>query len=140
TRFGERLLSSWQDGETRDIHHDMVQVTMWIIGESMFGADVDATADLELAGRQGQDIALSDLLVPLPEWLLGRRNRRAEVVNRIMSDLVARFVAERSQTGHGDRRDLLSLLMQTTDEDGNPVSEQFVRDNILTLFFAGHET
>lgn len=140
TRFGERLLATWKNGETRNIHHDMVQVTMWIIGETMFGADVDATADLELAGSQGQEIALSDLLVPLPEWLLGRRNRRAEVVNRIMSDLVARFVAERNRTGHGDRRDLLSLLMQTTDEDGNPVSEQFVRDNILTLFFAGHET
>lgn len=138
--FGQKMLESWQPGETLDVHEWMTNVTMWIISETMFGADVSQTKELELAGRLGQEIALADLMVPLPKWAMGRRNRRADEVNRIMSDLVAHLMAERRATGHGDRRDLLSLLMQTTDEDGSPMPDSFVRDNILTLFFAGHET
>lgn len=140
TQHGASMLDRWRAGESRDIHADMTQVTMSIIAETMFGTDISQTSDLELAGRQGQEIALADLMVPLPEFLMGRRNRRSAVVNRILSALVARFMAERRETGHGDRTDLLSLLMQTTDEDGKAMPDEFVRNNILTLFFAGHET
>lgn len=139
-RFGELLLSGWRDGETRDIHADMTQVTIWVIAETMFGMDVASTPELSLAGKLGQEVALADITLPLPEWLSRDRNRKADKVNEIMSALVARLMNERRSNPRIERKDLLTLLMQTTDEENNPMPDQFVRDNILTLFFAGHET
>ena len=140
-RFGETLLSSWRDGETRDIHADMIQVTMWIIAETMFGMDVSRTPELATAVKLAQEVTLGDITLPLPEWLMQARNRKANKVNDIMSRLVARLMNERrAKVWDENRKDLLTLLMQTTDDENNPMPDQFVRDNILTLFFAGHET
>ena len=140
-RFGELLLSGWQDGEIRDIHVDMTQVTMWVIAETMFGMDITSTPELALAGKLGQEVTVADITLPLPEWLTRDRNRKADRVNEIMSALVARLMNERrADPASETRRDLLTLLMQTRDDKNNPMPERFVRDNILTLFFAGHET
>jgi cytochrome P450 len=140
-RFGELLLSSWHDGETRDMHADMTQVTMWVIAETMFGMDIKTTPELAMAGKLGQEVTVADITLPLPEWLMGARNRKADEVNDIMSALVARLMHERRTNPENEnRRDLLTLLMQTRDDENNPMPDQFVRDNILTLFFAGHET
>lgn len=140
-RFGEKLLSGWRDGETRDIHADMTQVTIWIIAETMFGMDITRTPELAMAGQLGQEVTVADITLPLPQWLMGGRNRKAKKVNHTMSALVAKLMSERrASIQNENRRDLLTLLMQTTDEKSNPMPDQFVRDNILTLFFAGHET
>jgi cytochrome P450 len=140
-RFGELLLSGWQDGETRDIHADMTQVTIWVIAETMFGMDIKSTPELAMAGKLGQEVTVADITLPLPEWLMGARNRKADEVNNIMSALVARLMNERrTNPDNANRKDLLTLLMQTRDDENNPMPDQFVRDNILTLFFAGHET
>jgi cytochrome P450 len=140
-RFGKTLLSSWHDGETRDIHADMTQVTIWIIAETMFGMDITHTPELATAGKLGQEVTVADITLPLPEWLTRGRDRKADKVNGIMSALVERLMNERrANIQDENREDLLTLLMQTTDDVNNPMPDQFVRDNILTLFFAGHET
>ena len=139
--FGEKLLAGWREGETRDIHADMIQVTMWIIAETMFGMDVTHTPELAMAAKLAQEVTVADITLPLPAWLVWGRNRKADKVNNIMSDLVAKLMGERRANPDDDtRKDLLTLLMQTRDDANNPMPDQFVRDNILTLFFAGHET
>jgi len=140
TRFGEKLLAIWQNGAERDISHDMTQVTMWIIAEAMFGMDATNTAEIEHAVKAAQAISLQDLTTPLPEFLMGPTNRRAADVNQTLDKVVESFVAERQARPDIDRNDLLTLLLNTKDEDGQPVSREFVRNNILTLFLAGHET
>jgi cytochrome P450 len=140
-QHGERLLANWRDGEVRNLHADMTQVTMWIIAETMFGTDITNTPEIERAARLAQDIALADITLPLPPLLQWRRNHQSAEVNAVLSALVARLMTERrGQLEAPVRGDLLTLLMRTTDEDGNPMPDQFVRNNILTLFFAGHET
>jgi Cytochrome P450 len=139
--FGEVMLSSWRDGETRDLHADMIQVTMWIIAETMFGMDVTRTPELAAAVQLAQEVTLGDITLPLPEWLMRDRNRKADQANNILSSLVAKLMNERRANGRDEnRKDLLTLLMQTRDDDNHPMPDQFVRDNILTLFMAGHET
>ena len=140
-RFGELLLSGWHDGEIRDIHADMTQVTIWVIAETMFDMDIRSTPELTLAGKLAQEVTVGDMTLPLPEWLIRDRNRKADKVNEIMSALVARLMNERYTAPENEnRKDLLTLLMRTRDDENNPMPERFVRDNILTLFFAGHET
>ncbi len=138
-RFGDQLLDEWQDGAVRDIHTDMIQVTMWIIAETMFGMNMNQTPRLQAAADDAQAITIADLISPFPAWLT-RRESHAAQINEYLSGLVEQFMRERRAHGNEGRYDLLSLLMETRDEDGNPVSDEFVRDNILTLFFAGHET
>src|SRR5687767_10355463 len=134
-RFGELWLSGWHDGETRDIHTDMTQVTIWVIAETMFGMDIKSTPKLAMAGKVAQEIAVADITLPLPEWLIGERNRKADEVNEIMSALVAKLMKERRTNPENEHcKDLLTLLMQTRDDENNPMPDQFVRDNILTLF------
>jgi cytochrome P450 len=140
--FGNQLLASWHNSETRDIHADMTQVTMWIIADTMFGTDVSNSPELERAGQEAQAITVGDVFMPLPNFLMGARNRKSADINKVLSALVARLMNERRTNGSAteERSDLLTLLMQTTDEDGNPMPDEFIRNNILTLFFAGHET
>lgn len=137
--MGARLLSRWQNGEERDIHVDMTQVTMWIIAETMFGLDVEQSTELEEMGRLAQKIVVDELVSPLPGWMTGREGKSAKI-NAALTDLVARFMAERRAQGYTDRHDLLSILLETRDENGQPMSDEFLRNNILTMFFAGHET
>lgn len=140
SKFGEQMISRWQDGAVRDIHADMTQVTMWIIAETMFGMNVDQTPHMQRESDAAQQIAVYDFIAPMPRWLTPHRDREAQRVNNFLTGLVQQFMAERRAQGHVERHDLLSLLMDTRDEDGNPMPDRFIRDNILTLFFAGHET
>lgn len=137
--MGERLLTHWQNGETRDLHKDMTQVTMWIIAETMFGLDVTRSAELEEMGRLAQRIVIDELISPIPGWFVGREKKSAEI-NTALTALVAQFMAEHRAQNNPARHDLLSILLETRDENGQPMSDQFLRDNILTMFFAGHET
>jgi cytochrome P450 len=138
--MGDQLLNSWEDGTVRDIHADMTQVTMWIIADTMFGMNVNQTPAIEYAAHEAQVITIADLTSPLPLWLAIGRERQTRDINAILTNLVNQFMQERRTQGNVERHDLLSLLMNTRDENGQPMSDDLVRDNILTLFFAGHET
>jgi cytochrome P450 len=118
----------------------MTQVTMWVIAETMFGTDATHTAEIEEVVRRAQAITIAETAQPLPKWLAGKRLRDAAHINDVLTQLVKRIVSEREEASDEERGDLLTLLLQTRDEDGNPMSERWIRDNILTLFLAGHET
>jgi cytochrome P450 len=68
-----------------------------------------------------------------------RSTRRVEAALALIERRVERMIADRRAAGL-DRRDLLSLLLTAHDEDGGRMSDRQVRDEIVTLFIAGHET
>lgn len=139
-QFGDKLVALWQDGAQRDIHADMTQVTMWIIAETMFGMNVNQTPAIQEVSDAAQRLSIADFISPIPPSVAKWRDREADHINAVLTGLVEQFMNDRRGQGDVERKDLLSLLMDTRDEDGNPMSDEFVRDNILTLFFAGHET
>jgi cytochrome P450 len=136
---GDLLLSQWQDGSERDVHADMIQVTMWIICETMFGLAAEEIPNFEDLVIELRKIITGDFLSFVPEWISGRE-ATANKVNEQLTDFVQSMVDSRSHGAEGEREDLLSLLLAARDEDGNPMSPELLRDNILTMFFAGHET
>jgi cytochrome P450 len=69
----------------------------------------------------------------------GQSTRRLEAAARVVDERVERMIADRRKAGL-ERPDLLSLLLAARDEDGRAMSDREVRDEILTLFIAGHET
>ncbi|MBS1806935.1 MAG: cytochrome P450 [Acidobacteria bacterium] len=142
TAYTERMLASWQTGETRDIHEDMMQLTLEIVAKTLFDADVTDTAR-----EVGQ--LLSVIVEPFSyqasfKWILDNRlptpmNRRFHRTAQRLDEIVFGIINER-RASKVDRGDLLSMLLAALDEDGSQMTDQQLRDEAMTLFLAGHET
>ncbi|HEX7254005.1 MAG TPA: cytochrome P450 [Thermoanaerobaculia bacterium] len=141
-RFADRLAAGRRNGETHDLHPDMMRLTMEIVSKTLFDVEIEEeieeigrSFDLvirEIAGRFRRPIKIADM-IPTPGNLRYRRG-----VGRL-DKLVRRILRERSDRP-GDRGDLLSMLLEARDDDGRYMSEKQLRDELITLFLAGHET
>ncbi|MDT4952555.1 MAG: hypothetical protein QOJ02_693 [Acidobacteriota bacterium] len=144
TEMAARTASRWRDGETLDISQEMMRLTLAIVAKTLFDADVEAEAD-EIGAALTAVMELFDmLLMPFSELLEKlplphvRRFRRAK---ERLDATIYRIIEERRQSKE-DRGDLLSMLLSARDEegDGGGMSDLQVRDEVMTLFLAGHET
>jgi cytochrome P450 len=140
-RFTTRLLGEWKTGEVRDIHAEMMRLTLQIVAKTLFDADVD-----QEARQVGQALeAIMELnsdfrkLILRPSWLPTPRNIRAAIATRRLNKIIYRFIRERRASGR-DAGDFLSMLLDAQDEDGSRMNDQQLRDEAITLFLAGHET
>lgn len=136
------LAESWKEGEVRDVHRDMMAVTMEIVSKTLFDADV--AEDLDEISRSF-DLVIREIAkrfrrpVKIADWIPTPGNLRYTRGVRMLDGLVARVLAER-RANPGDRGDLLSMLLAARDDDGKPMSDRQLRDETITLFLAGHET
>lgn len=137
------LLESWQDRETRDIGQEMMHVTQAIVAKTLFNAEVSsesAKVSEALTEAQSMVVRQIQLGVPLPEWLPLPMNTRLKKARAVLDEIVLRIIRERRVSGH-DAGDLLSMLLLAQDEeDGTGMTDAQVRDEVMTLFLAGHET
>ena len=85
-------------------------------------------------------IARSGSLVNPPHWLPTPHNLRVERAIVRLERILLAIIAQRRKSGE-DRGDLLSMLLHAQDEDsGRRMSDRQLRDEVMTLFMAGHET
>ena len=140
-RFAERMQEGWRDGQTLDIHAEMTRLTLQIVAKTLFDADVDA--DAQEVGRALEAIMEhnSDFrrLILTPSWLPTPRNIRAALATRRLDKIMYRIIGQRRTAGQ-DAGDLLSMLLHAQDEDGSRMTDRQLRDEVITLFLAGHET
>lgn len=135
------MLESWHDGEERDIHQDMMDLTMKIIAEVLFGDDIASkTTEIAEALRVFFD-QFDDRfgLYAIPEWLPTPGNVRYRRAIARLNDLVNSLIRQR-QAMRQDSGDLLAALLRARDDNGGGMSEAQLRDEMMTLFFTGHET
>jgi cytochrome P450 len=139
--YTEQMLATWRSGEERDVHQEMMNLALRIVGKTLFDADVTRDARevgetldmlLKIASNFGRTV-----LVPL--WLPTPGNLRAKAGVRRIEKIIYRIIAER-RAGGKDTGDLLSTLLQMQDEDGTRMNDRQLRDETITLFLAGHET
>jgi cytochrome P450 len=141
--YTERMMDGWRDGETRDIHTEMMQLTLAIVAKTLFDADVAGDAGnvgeaLETALHHFSDQFRS--LIKLPMFIPTPANVRLKLAVRQLDAIIYRFIEQRRAVGK-DRGDLLSMLLQARDEDdGGQMTDKQLRDEMMTLFLAGHET
>jgi cytochrome P450 len=126
-----------------DISEEMMRLTLEIVARSLFGADVrDAVATIGRAMREalaGTDRRLNALL-PVPAWWPSQANRRYRAAITTLETVVARLIAARRRDA-AERDDLLGLLLAARDADtGEPMDDPQLRDEVMTIFLAGHET
>lgn len=143
----EAMLTTWHDGRIVAIDEAMHALTFTIAVDALFSADASQNVTLVKQAMHdlGQGLITqnqSPLLILLPEWIplpaLRQKRRGVRALNR----LVQQMIAERRTLGEAaSPSDLLSTLLFTRDEDsGETMSDQQLRDELVTLYIAGHET
>ena len=143
--FAERHAAGWRDGAIVEVHGEMMAVTQAIVGKTLFDADVSgdahdaAEAAKVLAEDFGARLASLSLRL-LPAWVPTPGNLKARRAIRRLDAIVDRIIASRHASGE-DRGDLLSMLMNAQDaDDGTRMTPRQLRDEVMTIFLAGHET
>jgi cytochrome P450 len=139
--FSERSLEGLRDGQTIDVHEEMMRLTLEIVAKCLFDADVGAEA--EDVGK-AMKVALEDFssqrrLIRIPKSIPTPHNVRFEIAARRLNSIVRTIIKERRRSGE-NRGDLLSMLMLANDEHGERMTDKQLRDEVMTILLAGHET
>ena len=137
----ERALEGWSPGEEVDVYHWTRSLALRIAMRALFGFDTDrSNREFDVAEEferalsfYGRDYFLQSLRGPGTPW------RRMKLARRLLDKLIyAEIARRRAEEDYGD--DILSLLLQARDEDGSAYSDRELRDQMMTLLFAGHDT
>jgi cytochrome P450 len=142
--YASRQAAGWRDGASVDIAREMMRLTLAIVGKTLFNADVESDAD-DIAGALTEIMELFNMLMlPYSEYLEKLplpQTRRFNRARAKLDAIIYRIVEER-RDAREDAGDLLSMLLQARDEetDGSGMSDQQIRDEVMTLILAGHET
>jgi cytochrome P450 len=137
-----QLLATWKDGESRDLHAEMMHVALGIVSRTILGVETaEVTADVSTA----VDLLLKDYarrfesFLPMPTWLPTRWRMQMWRAQARLEEIIHGFIQQR-RSDPGDRDDLLTRLLRARDEEGHGMSDRQLRDEVMTLFLAGHET
>ena len=141
-RYTEEMLAGYADGQQRDMSDDMHHLTLRIVVKALFDADVKE--DAPTVGRAMKVInqVLVDhvnMPLPTPRWWPSKANRRKHQAIREIEEIVQGVIEDRRASGQ-DQGDLLSMLLMAKSESGEQMTDQELRDESMTLFFAGHDT
>jgi cytochrome P450 len=140
--YTRRMLATWQDGEIRELHQEMMQLTLAITAKTIFDVDVEGE-DKELgtalsAAMEYFNIRNSNLLL-LSESISAEDHLRFQQGIRQLDETIYSIIRQRRSSGEAPG-DLLSMLLQAQDEDGNCMTDQEVRDELMTMVVGGYET
>lgn len=144
TDYALQMRERWRDGDALDMSEEMMRLTLGIVGKTLFDADV--VSDARQVGEAMTvvmdlfntiTIPFFELLqkLPLPQF------RRFDQAKARLDEIIYRLIEERRRSGE-DRGDLLSMLLlaQDTEGDSGGMTDEQLRDEVMTIFLAGHET
>ncbi len=138
-----KALDQWAGDKHIDLHHEMNRLALGIVGKTLMDIDL---SDVSNEISEPIDSAMRDFSSRFegwfnpPMWIPTPRNRRAKRNVRQLDLVVNRIIRGRRESG-GDRGDLLSKLIAARDEvDQTGMTDRQLRDEVMTLFLAGHET
>jgi cytochrome P450 len=139
-------IDTWPIGEAFPIHRRMQALTLEIIVRAVFGVS-DPERAAKLRGLLADLLAQTSSPILQLRVLLSRRLGRGDPLaelkrrNAEIDELLGAEVAERrADPNLEDREDILSLLVAARFQDGEPMSDSELRDQLMTLLLAGHET
>jgi cytochrome P450 len=144
-------MADWRDNAVVDVTEEMMHLTMLIVSKTLFDADgITGTGDtavtISSAMHDFQAVSNREYQrgFSLPSWIPTADNRLRNRAATEFSQVMEQIIAERRQTAVNgqvaDTGDLLSMLMLSVDENGEFMDDKQLRDEVATLFAAGHET
>jgi cytochrome P450 len=142
-RLTSEMLAEWRDGQTVELHQEMMKLTMRIIAKTMFDYEVAGQADaLGEAISLGIETTAKRItrVATILDHLPTDENRKWAESRKLLKSTILDMIETRRREGE-DKGDLLSMLLLAVDEaDGGQMTNQQVMDEAMTLFIAGHET
>jgi len=138
----ERMAEGWDDGEVLDVHRDVTSLTLRIVVRALFGLEMQEA--FETIAEAIDDVMEYIVEVRHSPWrfvpdpIPSPKQRDYEAAKQTLDDLIYGLIEERRGQEEGD--DLLYRLLKASDDDGHQMSDRQLRDEVLTLFMAGHET
>lgn len=143
TRAASEMVDAWEPGAQFDFAHEMMRCTLRIVGETLLSSDVTNDADgVGVALTVALEHLIRRTLYPLapPEWVPTSENRSFKKAMAQLDAVVLGVIAER-RNGGVPKHDLLAMLMESRDpETGEGMTDEQLRDEVMTIFLAGHET
>ena len=145
-RSVDRLMTQWQSlpaGAVVDLDAAMMTVGLEVVGHALFGTDLSADAHrLAEATLSALDVVVARARVPItpPAWVPTPANRTLRRSVGELDAAVMRMLQARRRGSSDGPGDMLDLLMAARDDTGVGLSEQQIRDQIVTFIVAGHET
>jgi cytochrome P450 len=140
--YTERMIAAWHDGDVRDIHLDMMRLALEIVAKALFNVEIAGDRE-RIAGALNTFIELGSrgrmLLPPVLRLLPTADNLRYRRAARQLDDIVYGLIHQRRSNGQ-IADDLLSGLLQAQGKSGGAMSDEQLRDEVMTLLLAGHET
>jgi cytochrome P450 len=142
-RFLDDLAARAANGPVEvDAHREMVKLSLDVVIATLLGDDLLRGADVsyETLGAAFQLMSERGNGVVLPSWIPTPQNLRFRRTLRELDAIVYSLIGRARQRALEDGS-LLSMILSAVDaETGKPLADRDVRDEVLTLFFAGHET
>jgi cytochrome P450 len=139
----ERECGSFREEEVRDIHADMMRLTLEIVGKTLLG--VDPGSESERISRIVEtamdyfDKQFWSYQALLPPWVSTKERRAFRAATRELDQIMFAIIA-RARAQGDDAEHLIARLASARDEDGAPMSDGQLRDEAVTMLLAGHET
>lgn len=136
-------LRDWQPGQVVDLYHWARELALRVAMRALFGLDPDeegagqrAAVDFERAlSFYGTDLPLRTIRGPFTPW------QRLMTARKTLDQIIFGEIARRRRNPDPERPDVMSLLLEARDaDDGETLSDTEVRDQVMTLLFAGHDT
>lgn len=137
-------IDAWPVGKTFAAHEPFQQITLDVILRTVFGVD-DAAARKTLGDQLTRLMDLASwppLLIPQVQRDLGPWSPWGRYLreSKIADDALLAQIARRRSEGPGGRTDVLSMFLEARDEEGRALDDHDLRDQLVTLLVAGHET
>lgn len=139
----KHMLSKWRPGAQVNVVREMTDLTLGVLGRTLLDADLGPHQALGDAFEVAQDQAMYEMVTlgMVPHWLPTPRNRRFRHARQELAELVRLMVAQREGAPRPDGEDVLSrLLNDYRDEPDAKLKAKRLRDELITVLLAGHET
>lgn len=144
-QYTQDMMAKWQEGQDIELHDEMMEVTAKIVAKALFDADLgdDNEALLE-AMHTLEELIPVRMARPFSwqDWLPIRSNFRYWNALKQLNGVIGNFIShhrEQEEQGY-EGNSLLSVLMKAEYDDGSRMSNKQLRDEVITLFLAGHDT
>jgi len=144
----QKVISNWQIGEPFEIRNSMQEISLRVILQALFGLSEGERYDeikqliSSILDISGSPLRAMLIFVPLLQKDLGAWSPWGKFLRqqKRLDDLLYAEIQECKNNSDPSREDILSLMVSARDEEGQPMTNKEIRDELMTLLIAGHET
>ncbi len=147
-KITEKVIGNWKIGEPFEVRNSIQEISLGVILEAVFGLSEGERYDeikqlvASILDISGSPLRAMLVFIPFLQQDLGAWSPWGNFLRqqKRLDDLLYAEIQERRDNPDASREDILSLMMAARDEEGQPMTDEEMRDELMTLLVAGHET